>query len=154
MAERVVPLTHEQQDAVASAFFTHFCPAHELCASVLHQVNSQPDGSPGLRLLRDQIFRALAVRLASPIYDTLSPHPSDPSPLQVQLAAADGGDEDRTLEAVARYYLHAGRGNPSDHGFTDLNEQALDTFVVARWPGGFAEMSRGPEGGGQGECYC
>ena len=125
MAARVVPLTRAQEDAVTDAFFAHFCTERDLRASVLQQINSQPDGSPGLRLLRDHIFQALALRLA----------------------AVDGGDVDRTLEAVALYYQHKGLGNPSDHRFTDLNELALDTFVTTRWPGGFTEMCRGTEAG-------
>ena len=63
MAERITPLTKDQEQPVVEAFYSYFYTESELKLSLLQQINSQPDGSPGLKLLRDNMFQLLAEKM-------------------------------------------------------------------------------------------
>lgn len=79
--------------------------------SLLFQLNSRIDGSPGLKSTREQIFRKLC------------------EDLQVVSFG-----EDQSLEAVGLYYLNKGYGVPSEPTFTDLNAAALEAYARSLRP--------------------
>jgi hypothetical protein len=106
MAHRIQPLTPEQEMYVLRAFNSYYTH-DELVKSLMEQINSKPDGSPGLKLLRENIFEILAARYAERVRT----------------------GEDTTFEAVRHYYLNKGEGRPTDPSFTDLNEYAIEDIL-------------------------
>jgi hypothetical protein len=66
------------------------------------RINSQPDGSPGLKKFRQHIIEVLAKQL-------------------------DG--DDPGMEAVQKYQLNGGVGDFSDQSFNDLNIEAIEAAL-------------------------
>ena len=59
MAHRMKPMEANQVKAVMDKF-NEKCTTQGLQESILQRINSQQDGTPGLKILRDQIFAVLA----------------------------------------------------------------------------------------------
>ena len=58
MANRAVALRATEEEALLRGFFQLYSDS-ELALSLLAQINSQPDGSPGLKAVRQTIFQQL-----------------------------------------------------------------------------------------------
>ena len=56
---------------MVDAFYSYFYTESELKLSLLQQINSQPDGSPGLKLLRDKMFQVLAENMQAEAGDDI-----------------------------------------------------------------------------------
>ena len=112
-ALRTKPLGVYDEQLILAAFYDLYTK-EELVGSILFQINSQQDGSPGLKTVRMAIFQALCENLQK------------------------NSNEDQTFEAIKLYYLNAGQGSPCDDNFTDLNKEALlqysSTFLGSSSP--------------------
>jgi hypothetical protein len=104
MASRAIPLKKEEKDNLLQ-YFNEYYTKDDLMNSLLDQINSKEDGTPGLKMIREQIFQILATKLQ------------------------DNNDNDTSMEAVIKYYHNKGEGSPSDANFTDLNSNAIYDFT-------------------------
>jgi len=104
MASRARPLKKEEKDNLLQ-YFNEYYTKDDLMNSLLDQINSKEDGTPGLKMIREQIFQILATKLQ------------------------DNNDNDTSMEAVIKYYHNKGEGSPSDANFTDLNSNAIYDFT-------------------------
>jgi len=106
MANRSSPLEAKHKELLLDAFYELYTKS-ELTKSLLEQLNSKQDGTPGLKAIRAAIFQRLCENLQ-----------------------ATNEAEDMSMEAVRRFYLHAGEGSPSENNFTDLNDHALYSYTA------------------------
>lgn len=106
-AIRIEALSPEELEGLLQAFKTLLKEAG-LVKSLMAQINSQPDGSPGLKTFRNHMTRVLADKVAKD-------HPEN---------------EDPSTTAIKLYYLHGGEGDPLDESFSDLNEEGVRAFVA------------------------
>ncbi len=99
-------LSQQQVDIVMEAFQEEYQKT-ELVKCTLEQINSQADGSPGLKPFRDHVIQVLSGKIEE----------QEP-------------DLEPTTAAVKRYYLNGGEGKPGEVGFNNLNEKAIKDFAA------------------------
>lgn len=103
---RLEPLSEEALQGLLQAFHAQMTP-DQVVSALMDKINSQPDGSPGLKGFREHMTRTLAVRLgrANPL------------------------EQDPAMGVVRQYYLSQGIGDPADEGFTNFNRQGIDAYL-------------------------
>lgn len=101
-------LSANQLEMLLRPFYA-LCSEEAIIKSLLDQINSKEDGSPGLRVFRDYMSRVLIENVSD-------------EDLQ------KSGDTDPTMHVVKSCYLREGTGSPSDEGFNDFNEFGIRAF--------------------------
>jgi hypothetical protein len=108
---RTTPLEAEAHRELVAAF-NALCTDEALMTALLEKINSQPDGSPGLKIFRNQVIEFFAMQFT-----------------EQELAQA--GDPDPAMHAVQLYYLNGGVGDPREPGFNNLNAAAINRYRAA-----------------------
>lgn len=105
MAEKNKEILEDDVEELVE-IFNEFCTEEEMTAYLMAKINSQPDGRRGLKIFRDYMIQKLSEKIADSNPDL----------------------EDPASEAAKKYYLNGGVGDPSEEGFTDINEDCIKDF--------------------------
>ncbi len=103
---KIPELAAEKSGALIAAF-RQFYTKSVLANALVARINSQPDGSPGLKPFREHVIQKLSTIVT----------------------AAEIENEDETFFVIQKYYLHGGNGNPSDPQYTDLKPEAIVRYA-------------------------
>lgn len=96
------PMSQGKLDELLNAFHSLYTE-ESLIKYLIAQINSQPDGSPGLKTFRNEATRILSEKISKD-----NPEIDDPA-----------------IEAIKKFYIHGGKGSPLDENFSDLNDEGI-----------------------------
>lgn len=113
--------TNEEEEALLNSF-NDIYTEEKLMDYLLDQINSQPDGKPGLKILRDHMIQTLCNQISD---QELEDAKED---VQQHLGISDLLADDPAMYVKSRYFLYPSV-DPSDERATDLNEEGIRRFA-------------------------